>query len=187
MTSPKLNATRMRWVSELANFKFDIKYRPGKISVDCDYLSRNPVQNFEHYTEETNLENISIVIDALHTSSSNWLTTLPNPSVLNDLQFEKDCIPDSINLTDLKNEQLADNVIKPVYSAIVHKERPLNSERKKLGKKSKTLLNYWENLYLNKDEILFKKNKKNDQLVLPKKYHRLVFRELHENMGHLGY
>ena len=187
MTSSKFNATGMRWVSELANFKFDIKYRPGKISVDCDYLSHNPVQNFEHYTEETNLENISTVINALHTSSSNWLTTLPNPSVLNDLQFEKDCIPDSINLTDLKNQQLADNVIKPVYSAIVRKERPLNSERKKLGKKSKTLLNYWENLYLNKDEILFKKNKKNDQLVLSKKYHRLVFRELHENMGHLGY
>ena len=78
---------------------------------------------------------MSIVINALHTSSSNWLTTLPNPSVLNDLQFEKDCIRDSINLTDLKNEQLADNVIKPVYSAIVRKERPLNSERKKLGKK----------------------------------------------------
>ena len=86
----------------------------------------------------------------------------------------------------MKNEQLADNVIKPVYSVIVHKERLLNSERKKLGKKSKTL-NYWENLYLNKDEILFKKNKKNDILVLPKKYHRLVFRELHKNMGHLGY
>ena len=39
MTSSKLNATGMRWVSELANFKFDIKYRPGKISVGCDYLS----------------------------------------------------------------------------------------------------------------------------------------------------
>ena len=130
MTSSKLNASGMRWVSELANFKFDIKYRPGKISVDCDYLSRNPVQNFE---------------------------------------------------------QLADNVIKLVYSAIVRKERPLNSQKKNLGKKSKTLLNYLENLYLSKDEILFKKNKKNDQLVLPKRYDRSVFRELHENMGYLGY
>ena len=100
MTSSKSNATGMRWVSKLANFKFDLKYCPGKISADCDYLSRNPVQNFEHDTEETNLENISIVINTLHTSSSNWLTTLPNPSVLNDLQFEKDCIPDSINLTN---------------------------------------------------------------------------------------
>ena len=188
MTSSKLNATGMRWVSELANFNFDIKYRPGKISIDCDYLSRNPVQNFEYYTEETNLKNISTIVNAIQTSNDNWLTTLSNPNnVLDDLQFEKDLIPNSIDLKEVKNEQLADSIIKPVYSAIVRKEKPLNSERKTMSKKSKTLLNYWENLYLDEDGILLKKTKNNDQLVLPKKYHRLIFRELHENMGHLGY
>ena len=30
MTTAKPNATGQRWVSELADFNFDIKYRPGK-------------------------------------------------------------------------------------------------------------------------------------------------------------
>ena len=42
MTSAKLNATGMRWVSELADYEFTIKYRPGKKGRDADGLSRNP-------------------------------------------------------------------------------------------------------------------------------------------------
>ena len=44
MSSAKLNATTIRWVGDLANYNFNVKYRPGKISNDCDYLSRNPVE-----------------------------------------------------------------------------------------------------------------------------------------------
>ena len=31
LTTAKLNATCLRWVNELADFNFDIKYRPGNI------------------------------------------------------------------------------------------------------------------------------------------------------------
>ena len=37
MTSAKLNATGYRWVAELANFNFDIKYRPGHTNKDADF------------------------------------------------------------------------------------------------------------------------------------------------------
>lgn len=47
LTTAKLNACGMRWVAELADYNFTIKYRPGKDSIDCDYLSRNSI-NFEH-------------------------------------------------------------------------------------------------------------------------------------------
>ena len=43
LSSAKLNATKIRWVGELANHNFNVNYRPGKQSTDCDYLSRNPV------------------------------------------------------------------------------------------------------------------------------------------------
>ena len=43
MSSAKLNATSIRWVGDLANYNFNVKYRPGKVSTDWDYLSRNPV------------------------------------------------------------------------------------------------------------------------------------------------
>ena len=41
LTTAKLNATGMRWMTELSQFIFKVKYRPGKLSIDCDYLSRN--------------------------------------------------------------------------------------------------------------------------------------------------
>ena len=38
----KLDATSHRWLAALANYHFDIQYRPGRINVDADCLSRLP-------------------------------------------------------------------------------------------------------------------------------------------------
>ena len=43
LTTAKLNATGHRWVSELADFSFTIKYRPGHANKDADALSRLPM------------------------------------------------------------------------------------------------------------------------------------------------
>ena len=42
LSSAKLNASGLRWISELADFNFTIKYRPGKANGDADTLSRVP-------------------------------------------------------------------------------------------------------------------------------------------------
>ena len=44
LTSAKLNATGLRWVADLAEFNFLIKYRPGKLNADSDGLSRRPLE-----------------------------------------------------------------------------------------------------------------------------------------------
>ena len=36
LSSAKLNATGLRWIGELADFNFTIRYRPGKTNVDAD-------------------------------------------------------------------------------------------------------------------------------------------------------
>ncbi len=40
LSSAKLNATGLRWVGELSDFHFTIKYRPGRANTDADALSR---------------------------------------------------------------------------------------------------------------------------------------------------
>ena len=40
LSSAKLDATRQRWVAELANFSFKIHYKPGKSNSDADTLSK---------------------------------------------------------------------------------------------------------------------------------------------------
>ena len=43
LSTAKLNATTSRWVAELADFHFTIKYRHGKENSDADALSRMPL------------------------------------------------------------------------------------------------------------------------------------------------
>ncbi|CAI5677437.1 unnamed protein product, partial [Oreochromis niloticus] len=43
MSTAKLNAVGHRWVGELSDFRFSIKYRPGKTNIDADTLSRVPL------------------------------------------------------------------------------------------------------------------------------------------------
>ena len=40
MTTAKLNSTRFRWMSEILDHNFVVKYRPGKVHTDVDVLSR---------------------------------------------------------------------------------------------------------------------------------------------------
>ena len=44
----------------------------------------------------------------------------------------------------------------------------------------------WRQLELGDDGTLRRRNGPNLQLVLPRRFHKTVFRELHEEMGHLG-
>lgn len=41
-------------------------------------------------------------------------------------------------------------------------------------------------LFIDEDGILVRKTATRSQRVLPKKFHALIYRELHEDMGHLG-
>ena len=43
LTSAKLSAVGHRWVAELADFDFRLRYRPGKMNTDADFLSRLPL------------------------------------------------------------------------------------------------------------------------------------------------
>ena len=68
LSSAKLNATGLRWIGELADFNFTIRYRPGKTNVDADTLSRHP-EHMRQYmvscTEETAQEELRAVIQSI--------------------------------------------------------------------------------------------------------------------------
>ena len=82
LTSAKLNATGLRWVGELADFNFEIRYRPGKLNVDADSLSRLP-SDFKTYMdsciEKVTPENLHASISAAQVLSSGvnvWIAAL---------------------------------------------------------------------------------------------------------------
>lgn len=62
LSTAKLNATGLRWVAKLADYNFNIKYRPGRINNDADTLSRMPLDIDQYMpvcTEETSQEVIT--------------------------------------------------------------------------------------------------------------------------------
>jgi len=70
------------WVSELANFNFEIKYRPGKVNKDADTLSRLPLhinQYIPSCTQGTSWDVISATLSSimeLQNSNAVWITAV---------------------------------------------------------------------------------------------------------------
>ena len=53
-------------------------------------------------------------------------------------------------------------------------------------RKSKVILYYWQYLKINSQGILVKQINTTEEIKLPLKYRHIVYKEFHENMGHLG-
>ena len=125
LTSAKLNATSLRWVGELANFRFDVKYRPGKCNNDADTLSRQPL-NIEDYTRSCCHQSSPEVVKATIFSAQlqgeghlPWLTSLTDSVI----EFNDNCGSPSIEQhVDVRQAQALD----PVISRVIHLVRTGN-------------------------------------------------------------
>ena len=184
MTSAKLNATGMRWVNELAEYDFELKYCPGKRSGDADGLSRNPLSISElqrECTESCDKETLSTFLKAQNSSTVHCCAT--SVDILNSQLPE---IPgEPLALEDLSKAQVDDSVIGPVYRAIATGTRPTRKEWGGLSNRSRQLCRHWNKLHMF-DGVLCRKTSKNLQLVIPEKFHSLIYAELHQKMGHLA-
>ena len=90
-----------------------------------------------------------------------------------------------IDCETLKYEQFNDRIISPILEAVSSQNRLSFKDQKSIGRKSKVILNYWQYLKINSQGILVKQIDTTEQIVLLQKYCHVVYKELHENMGHL--
>ena len=190
LSSAKLNATGLRWVNELADFNFTIKYRPGRVNTDADSLSRIP--DFESYietcTEEMSPQTTNAVtcaVNLLAKGKSNWVTPFtidPNVFAIDSSNFRNDL---RIGVNDLIDAQLNDPVTSRVMQFIEQGKKPLAKDMLHEPSDVKRLIRDWPKLVV-KDNVLKRNVGSISQIVLPKKYHRLAIKTLHEDMGHLG-
>ena len=152
LSSAKLNASDLRWISELADLNFTIKYRPGKTNNDADTLSRLP-QNFEAYmktcTEETTAETRQAVTRAaklIEQGQSTWvssLTTDPNVSAIG--QPVKETTFQKINAVDLRQAQTQDQTIGRVLNFVNNNFKPSPSDVSRESPNVKRLLHECKN------------------------------------------
>ena len=185
LTSAKVNAVGARWINELADYNFVIKYRPGKENVDADGLSRNPIdvgnmrkECFKMMDEQS--------IRAVWSGNKDISRTVYADSVeVNTLVLPKEEELISVSAEVLREKQNEDPVISPVYRAVKFGMKPGRKEWKNMDHDAKILMSNFNKLVL-KNDVLMRKTVKYEQIVLPTEYRQLVYDELHVKMAHLG-
>ena len=73
-----------------------------------------------------------------------------------------------------------------MYSFIKADKRPTASQKSSESADTRLLLHEWQKLAIDAAGLLRRKSGARDQIVLSRKYHSIVLKELHNNMGHLG-
>ena len=138
LSTAKLNATGLRWVGELSDFNFEIKYRPGKVNIDGDTLSRIP-EDFQKYMESctqtvSNEEFTAAVshIRSIDNGNAVWITSITDqPDVL---ETDKRHLPNrentsQVKMVDIAKAQREDRVISKVLWYVNTKTKPTFEHR----------------------------------------------------------
>ncbi len=189
MTTAKLNAVGHRWVGELSDFRFDIKYRPGKSNIDADTLSRLPL-DIEAYAESCTKECAEDVVRAIWDGSKvakqkdvAWVAAL-------NISSQADSSPSFDHLNAISHDELveAQRADEAISEMIKLKEAgtPLTDEIRKVASgATRRLFHEWGKLVL-ENGLLYRRANERKQLVLPAKYKGLVLKRLHNEMAHVG-
>ena len=189
MSTSKLNATTVRWVNELADFNFTIRYRPGPVHVDVDTLSRLPLDLDKYMalcTRTVDFNNVDMLLKASKNASVGTISaqTFHNAENIKSIQAELDTLK-SISLRDFRAAQNESLDIRRVIDIITSDTYPSVAEKRAGTAYFRSLARYFKNLVII-DGVLYKPEKEKALLVVPPKYTSLVYHELHVNMGHLG-
>ena len=188
----KPNATVQRWISELAEYGFTIHYRPGLVNKDADCLSRLPLeidQYKELCKEKISLNTFEELVAALqvkegeeshHSATYHHFTPNQSPEAcVASLAVGAGIDP----IINIKQDQLQDPYIGPVIEIMEGREAP---QRERLSNMSKLLLKERKRLNFDPDGVLRRKCQTVNQIVLPLKHRDLIYKSLHDDMGHLG-
>lgn len=188
MSTAKLNAVGHRWVGELADFRFAIKYRPGKSNVDADTLSRLPL-DMDRYvaecTEELTRDTVRAAWDGSEAAKKQDVAYI---AVLNLARSPEAPITTSLPTIDhheLVRAQKEDNAISALVKLKESKPVLTNEDRRGVNGPVKRLMHEWGKLYV-EDGLLYRRSGQRRQLVLPVEYQPLVLKYLHDDMGHVG-
>ena len=184
-------------MAELADFWFDIKYRPGKANGDADALSRMPraIDSFmDQCTGVTSQETIRSYVNMMESplkGDVTWISSVTMNIELVDKDIQN---AEAFSFTgmqrvsceQLRYDQQADRDVRRVVAHKMKVQRPTKLERRGEIEGTRVLMLEWDGLTLGEDQILQRSKGDKLQFVLPQKYHRIVLKQLYNEMGHLG-
>ena len=195
-TSAKLDACGQRWVAELANYNFNLHYKPGSTNVDADRLSRIEWPDVLRGDEETKYACLSA-----NAVQATCLGATVSSGCLDSITYSSGVLPldayvpiqAGLSQGDWVQLQQQDPDLKLIIEGLQSKTL---RHRKFTPQDSATLKHYCriqDQLKL-QDGLLYRRiysdNSKHRsiqlQLVLPKIMFKQVMKGLHDEVGHQG-
>lgn len=189
--SANLGAVEQRWVAHLAEYNFEVCYKPGRQNANADVLSRFPVDT-EPDEEDTGKDFIRIGPDEVRACL--W----PGPVETRGVVRVEEVIQNAIKGTvsgfswpEIEQEQQRDPCVWPVHSAVWNYRKPTLSELRDVDPRLKRLAQQFERLSLQKG-VLFRSvcNPRDRdeirQLIVPESLQHRVFESQHEHGGHFA-
>lgn len=189
LSTARLNAVGHRWVGELADFNFDIKYRPGKMNADADTLSRYPLKLLDHINEHTHSVSPETVSAVWQGSRVVTNDEVPMTAVLQLSHDSETDVPitnvASVTPENLERAQHEDPAIRDILLGKENGWIPNSKDKELMTPEGRRLLYEWNKLSV-EHGILYRYSGKYKQLVLPRKLKSVVLKSLHDEMGHIG-
>ena len=91
-----------------------------------------------------------------------------------------------LTINELRKAQENDSMISRLISYVEQKERPSAQKISSEPPSVKQALHEWNKLQIDDNGILCRNTGGHSQIVVPLKLGRMIYKELHEDMGHLG-
>ena len=193
LSTAKLNATGQRWISELADFHFNVRYLPGKTNSVVDTLSRMPVdlQKYQQdCTEEVEQDVIMAMQAAVNSQDPPYSVCVSALTTNSDTTAKDEELKSSPlqqwSSEDIRKAQEDDKIISVVKQKKALGTFPSRDEQQRYSKESKCLLHEWRKLRIDPKGVLYRDTKECSQLVLLMQFREFILKQVHDEMGHQG-
>lgn len=182
-----LGAVEQRWAAQLAEYDFEVCYKPGRQNTNTDVLSRIPVGT-EADEEDSGKDFICLGPEEVRACL--W----PGQKDITTQGATQSAVRAAVNgfsWSELEMEQRKDPRVQPALTAVQNQQKPTGMSLHQADPKLQRLFKQFDRLSLHKG-VLFRTitdprdGERIRQLVVPENLQRRVYEGQHDHGGHFG-